>query len=77
MVYQALCKSLASQLDVSEQDIRPDTNIIDDLGADSLDIVELISAMEDEFDIIITDEHIRELYTVQEIADFLESKINK
>ena len=77
MVYQTLCKFLANQLDVSAEDIRPETNIIDDLGADSLDIVELISSMEDEFDIIITDEHIRELYTVQEIVEFLETKINK
>ena len=77
MVYQTLCRFLANQLDVSAEDIRPETNIIDDLGADSLDIVELISSMEDEFDIIITDEHIRELYTVREIAEFLETKINK
>ncbi len=77
MVYRKLCEFLASQLGISEEDIRPETNIVDDLGADSLDIVELISAMEDEFDIIITDEHIRELFTVQEVADFLETLIGK
>ena len=77
MVYQKLCEFLAEQLGIDESEIRPETNIIDDLGADSLDVVELISAMEDEFNIIITDEHIRELFTVGEVAGFLETLINK
>jgi len=77
MVYQKLCEFLASQLDVDIADIRPETNIIEDLGADSLDVVELLSAMEEELNIIITDERIRELYTVGEVADFLEKLISK
>ena len=75
MVYQKLCEFLVSQLGVDEEDIHPETNIIDDLGADSLDVVELIAAMEDELNIIITDERIRELYTVGEVAAFLETLI--
>ena len=77
MVYQKLCEFLANQLDVDADDIRPETNIIEDLGADSLDVVELITAMEDELNIIITDERIRELYTVGDVAEFLEGLINK
>ena len=77
MVYQKLCEFLAAQLDVDKADIRPETNIIEDLGADSLDVVELITAMEDELNIIITDERIRELYTVGDVAEFLEGLINK
>lgn len=76
MVYQKLCKFLADLLGIDESTIRPETNIIDDLGADSLDVVELISAMEDEYNIIITDERIRELFTVGEVADFLESLLS-
>ena len=73
MVYEKLKEVLAAQLNVDEDSITPETNIVDDLGADSLDLVELISTLEDEFNIIITDEHVRELYTVKEIVDFLEN----
>ena len=77
MVYQKLCEFLSEQLGVEESEIRPETNVIDDLGADSLDVVELITAMEDEFNIIITDERIRELFTVGEVVEFLEGLLNK
>ena len=73
MVYEKLCELLSRQLDISVDDITPDTHIIDDLGADSLDIVELIATLEDEFNLIITDERVRELYTVKEVADFIEN----
>ena len=73
MVYEKLKEVLAAQLGVDEDSITPETNIMDDLGADSLDLVELISTLEDEFNIIITDDRIRELYTVKEIVDFLET----
>ena len=73
MVYEKLRALLAEQLGISVDDITPETNIIDDLGADSLDIVELLSALEEEFDLLITDERVRELYTVREVAEFIES----
>lgn len=73
MVYEKLCELLSRQLDISVDDITPDTHIIDDLGADSLDIVELIATLEDEFNLIITDERVRELYTVKEVVDFIEN----
>ena len=77
MIFQKLCEILASQLGIDASDITPETNIIEDLGADSLDVVELITTMEDEFDIIVTDERIRELYTVGEVAEFMEKLIEK
>ena len=73
MVYEKLKEVLAAQLGVDEDSITPETNIVDDLGADSLDLVELISTLEDEFNIIITDDRVRELYTVKEVVDFLET----
>ena len=73
MVYEKLRALLAEQLGISVDDITPETNIIDDLGADSLDIVELLAALEEEFDLLITDERVRELYTVREVAEFIES----
>ena len=77
MIYDKLREILAGQLEIDPNDITPETNIIDDLGADSLDVVELITTMEDEFDIIVTDERIRELFTVGDIAKFLEEIIDK
>ena len=73
MVFEKLRDFLANQLGIDPADIRPESNIIDDLGADSLDIVELLAAMEDEFNILITDERVHELYTVGEVAEFLEN----
>lgn len=75
MVFEKLREILASQLDISEDQITMDTNIMDDLGADSLDVVEMIMALEDEFNIVITDETVRELYTVREVTEFIEKLI--
>ena len=75
MVYDKICAFLSEQLGVDAADIRPESNIIEDLGADSLDIVEMLAEMESEYDIIITDDRIRELTTVGEIARFLEDLI--
>ena len=75
MVFEKLRELLASQLDISEDEITMDTNIVDDLGADSLDVVELIMALEDEFNLVITDEAVRELYTVREVTEFIEKLI--
>ncbi len=75
MVYERLRAILADQLGIAIDDINMDTHIINDLGADSLDLVELIMALEDEFDLVVTDEAARELYTVREISEFIEKLI--
>jgi acyl carrier protein len=77
MIYDKLRAFLSEQLGIDPADIRPESNIIDDLGADSLDLVEMLTEMESEYDIIITDERVRELTTVGEIAEFLEELIHK
>ena len=77
MIYEKLRDFLSNQLGVDPGEIRPESNIIDDLGADSLDIVEMLTEMESEYNIIITDERVRELTTVGEIAEFLEGLIKK
>ena len=77
MIYEKLCSILADQLGIDPADIRPEADIIADLGADSLDVVEMLTEMESEYDIIITDERARELVTVGEIAEFLEELIKK
>ena len=77
MVYDKLCAFLSEQLGIDASEIRPESNVIDDLGADSLDLVEMLTEMESEYNIMITDERVRELTTVGEIAAFLEELIGK
>ena len=73
MVFEKLCSLLSEQLGVNIEDITPDTNIVDDLGADSLDVVELLATLEEEYNIMITDERVRDLFTVKDVADFVEA----
>lgn len=64
---------LADQLEINPDTITMDTNIMEDLGADSLDVVELIMALESEFGIMINDDTAATLVTVSEIVRFLEN----
>jgi len=57
---------ICEQLDVEEKDVVPTASFVDDLGADSLDQVELIMAMEEEFDVSISDEDAEKISTVQD-----------
>ncbi|HAJ79500.1 MAG TPA: acyl carrier protein [Fibrobacteres bacterium] len=66
---------IAEKLGVSEDKVTTQASFIDDLGADSLDQVELIMAFEDAFDIEIPDEDAEKLRTVKDAMDYLESKI--
>jgi len=66
---------VAEQLSVEAGDIRPESSFQDDLGADSLDLVELIMAMEEEFDIKIDDEAAQKLKTVQLAVDFINNSL--
>jgi acyl carrier protein len=65
---------VSEQLDVSQEEITPESSFVDDLGADSLDLTELIMAMEDEFDLEIDDEEAQKLRTVQDAIKYIESK---
>ncbi len=67
-------KVLVEQLDVSEDEVVPEAAIIDDLKADSLDMVEIIMALEEEFDVEIPDEDAEKVTTVQQIVDYIDSK---
>ncbi len=67
-------KIIAEQLSVSEDEVVPGASFVDDLGADSLDLVELIMAMEEAFDIEIPDENAEKLKTVQDAIDYVNTK---
>ena len=65
---------VVEQLGVDEDQVTEDASFIDDLGADSLDTVELIMAFEEEFDIEIPDEDAKKIKTVKDVMDYIESK---
>ena len=65
---------VADQLGVDEDQVTEDASFIDDLGADSLDTVELIMAFEEEFDVEIPDEDAQKIKTVKDVIEYIESK---
>jgi acyl carrier protein len=67
---------IVEELGVDESEVTPDAHFIDDLGADSLDTVELIMKFEEEFELEISDEEAEQLVTVGKAIDYLKSKIN-
>ena len=67
-------KIIVEQLGVNPADITPEASFIEDLGADSLDLTELIMAMEEEFDIEIADDDAQKILKVQDAIDYIESK---
>ena len=62
---------ICEQLDVDSADVVPEASFADDLGADSLDLVELIMAMEEQFDVSIPDEDAEKIATVQDAIDYI------
>ncbi|MEG1972487.1 MAG: acyl carrier protein [Oscillospiraceae bacterium] len=72
MIFETIRKILAQQLDINETDITMESLIVDDLGADSLDVVDLVMSLEDEFDQEIPDDAIEDMKTVGDIVHYIE-----
>ena len=68
-------KVIASQLDVEEEKVTPDASIIDDLGADSLDIVEVVMSLEEEFGMEIPDEDAEKLSRVKHVVEYIVGRL--
>ena len=67
---------IVDQLNVAAEEVKPEASFIEDLGADSLDIVELIMALEEEYDIEIPDEDAEKMQTVADVTGYVESRQN-
>ncbi len=76
-VFDKVRKIIAEQLGIDEEDITPDASFTDDLGADSLDLVELVMAFEDGFDIEIPDEDAEKIKTVADAVNYIQSKVEE
>jgi len=73
MDFEKLQSIIAEQLGVEVEKVTPEASFIEDLGADSLDLVELIMGLEEEYDIEIPDEDAANLKTVQDAIDYIEN----
>ncbi len=72
-IEQRVKKIVAEQLGVSEADVKNESSFVNDLGADSLDTVELVMALEEEFETEIPDEDAEKITTVQQAVDYIQS----
>lgn len=73
-IFEKVKKIVVEQLSVEEGDVKPESNFANDLNADSLDTVELVMALEEEFDIEIPDEAAEKITTVQEAVDYINNQ---
>lgn len=76
-VLERLKKIVVEQLGVDEEQVTPDASITDDLGADSLDRVELVMAIEQEFNIEISDEDAEKIETIQDAVNYVQKRVEE
>ncbi len=74
-IFEKVKNIIVEQLGVSETAVTPEASFIDDLGADSLDIVELVMALEEEFDIEIPDTDAEKVVTVEDVVDYIKDNV--
>lgn len=75
MIYEKIKKIIADNLEIDEDSITMDSVVTDDLGADSLDVVDLVMSIEEEFDLEFPDEEVENIKTVGDIVKYIESKV--
>lgn len=72
MVYETVVSIICEQFDLEEKDVSMETGVTEDLGADSLDLVEVLSAIEDELDVEIPDEVLENMKTIGDLVKYIE-----
>jgi len=75
MVLDKIKSILSSQFGIDEDQITENTDVVNDLGADSLDVVEMMMSVEDEFGLMIEDEEIAEMKTVGDVVSYIETHL--
>lgn len=75
-VTERVTKVIVDRLGVDEVEVKPEASFSDDLGADSLDVVELVMELEDEFDMEISDDDAEKIATVGDAISYIETKVN-
>ena len=73
MIFEKIQKIISEQLGIDPQEVKLESSFVDDLGADSLDVVELIMALETEFDLEIPDEEAEKVKTVGNVVDYIKA----
>ena len=73
MIFDKVKEILMDQLDVEEEKVTMEASIVDDLGADSLDLVDMVMSLEEEFDVEIPDDQVENIKTVGDIAKYIEA----
>ena len=74
-MFDKIAEIIASQLRADPAEITEDTNVMEDLGADSLDVVEILMALEENFGVSVSDDEIPNLKTVRDIVEYVESNM--
>ena len=77
MTIDKVTKLLAEQLNIDPKTIKPTSKIVEDLGADSLDMIEMLMSLEDEFGISVPDDQVASLKTVKDIVTFIDNNTKK
>jgi acyl carrier protein len=73
VIFEKVQKIIAEQLGIDKEEVTLESQIVDDLGADSLDVIELLMMFEEEFDIEITDEESEKLLTVGDVVEYIKA----
>ncbi len=77
MVFEKVRSIIAEQLSIDEEEIKMESSFVDDLGADSLDVVELIMALETEFDLEIADEDAEKVSKVEDVVEYIQKNVGE
>ncbi|WP_291641777.1 acyl carrier protein [Clostridium sp.] len=77
MMFEKIRTTIASQLSIDEEEIKMESSFMNNLGADSLDIVELIMALEEEYEIEIPDEDVEKITTVGDVVEYIKAHIEE
>lgn len=76
-IEEKVVEIIAQKLNLSKDQVKPEASFVDDLGADSLDLVELVMAMEEAFGMEVPDEDAEKLRTVKDVIDYVKSRIGE